>query len=508
MRNICIKWIRRVACCGAWSCTVGLGLLLSLHGEAVALIIGPLRPIDVFAIQAGDVAADASKVNRSKAEFNRQIDEARRAYHGNPKDRAAEQVLARLLWDKDWYFVALRLNSLDGRDAASALDSIIGGKPLDGGIDPLVQAAFVDWVRTIRSGLGARSDRALVIILDEASVRKAVKDSEPAYRKYRERRDALELENHAFGNGLGLPWNRVLASCLAGGNSAMHCRCQVGRLRQVRLEAKELDLLTDGYRVKMLHAANPLVFQQVDTLSCTNLVLADLPDWRPEPIKAAAAGNLALSKGSTDLLKQEAVRFHPGHMVGGKGDWPFREKYLNRLIGAPEKMLLVCQYSVVKDGRELVGKEVFWNESPPANIEEMLAEDRGRDLGTLGKAALRECPGTYAEAQRRSRESRNVASLARPEQSPTAPVTAAAPAAVTLPPRGTAAGTSLPASSGNSGVSGPSIGDLARERREKRLADARARSEAARSERAARLQDQRGYRAARAQERELSRGSR
>ena len=135
-----------------------------------------------------------------KAEFNSRIASARRAFLATaqtPNARAtAESNFAKLLLEKDLYFLIMHLNEgFSDRSIAivRGLEAISGG-PLDKGIPSDGRVAFEAWVRGVRASLGAPRDGQFpAAALQPGRLQQAIQATDPLYQEYKRLRDRQEI---------------------------------------------------------------------------------------------------------------------------------------------------------------------------------------------------------------------------------------------------------------------------------------------------------------------------
>jgi hypothetical protein len=150
---------------------------------------------DYFRKNAADAIIAAIALKRSAGQFEGRIEAARQDYFSAPaarRERAGDEF-AQLLLAKDLLFADILVR--DGinphSEAVLAVMAMRGGRPLDGGIRPTALPSFRTWVRSIRSGLGATSDEAL-LMPDQAAFEKALIASAGNFEAYRKERDLAE----------------------------------------------------------------------------------------------------------------------------------------------------------------------------------------------------------------------------------------------------------------------------------------------------------------------------
>lgn len=201
-----------------FACVAWMVLYAAAYPSAHAAVGDPL-PIEEFSLfgfVTGEVAQltqDVIGLGIEQALFQDQIATARRDLHRQWTDPAARKAaashLAELLFQKDLMYALLPLSEGPNQGwESSKLFYQLSGQPLDGGISPHTQAAFLHWVVTIRGNLGVYGEEQLspLKLADPALLMPALQKSQPAYRDYAQIRDADEAARF-----LPLPPERLAA---------------------------------------------------------------------------------------------------------------------------------------------------------------------------------------------------------------------------------------------------------------------------------------------------------
>ena len=151
----------------------------------------------------------ASNLIGTKTVFNMKIEAARNRYFATLNDPAAhpqaEEEFARLLLDKDLYYIALALmnpvrGGNEGPGLLHAIDHLVGG-PLDGSMGG-TGMPFKALVRSLRSKLGATDDRMPIAVgvLVPGQYQKALAESLPQFQAHIADRMRDEYSRYAMKN--------------------------------------------------------------------------------------------------------------------------------------------------------------------------------------------------------------------------------------------------------------------------------------------------------------------
>lgn len=151
----------------------------------------------------------ASNLIGTKMAFNMKIEAARARYFATLKDLAAhaeaEEEFARLLLEKDLYYIALALmnpvrGGNEGPGLFQAIDHLAGG-PLDGSMGG-TGMPFKALVRSLRSKLGATDDRMPIAVgvLVPGQYQKALAESLPQFQAHIADRMRHEYSRYAMQN--------------------------------------------------------------------------------------------------------------------------------------------------------------------------------------------------------------------------------------------------------------------------------------------------------------------
>lgn len=150
--------------------------------------------------QTVQLLEDVVALGAAQASFQVQLDSARNALERSwsdpvQRDQAARQ-LAELLFQKDVMYALLPISEgvSEGWKRSEAFNRL-AGSPVDGGISPFAQGAFLHWVQTVRAHLNAYDEALLspLVSANGALLSSAIEKSQPAYRRYTQIRDAEEL---------------------------------------------------------------------------------------------------------------------------------------------------------------------------------------------------------------------------------------------------------------------------------------------------------------------------
>jgi hypothetical protein len=179
---------------------VGTVLLVLLReASADTVVIGTPGQIGaaLFGAQVGSALGAGVDFARVKAQVNAQIGAARRRFFAEyPKGRdfaQAEKEFANLLWEKDLYYMSMRLSTGSMPSTLGKLDAVTGG-PLDNGIPSEAGAFFGRWVSGIRNHLGAKSRAPLARFPSQSELLAALDANKDAYAQYKKARDEAEFE--------------------------------------------------------------------------------------------------------------------------------------------------------------------------------------------------------------------------------------------------------------------------------------------------------------------------
>lgn len=137
-----------------------------------------------------------AELSQQMAQFDGEIEAARRAYFAAPAAHRAEagNKFGALLFQKDLLIAMGRVVSPDpNNDLASSLMALAnGGRPPDGGIPPIARREFNDWVTAIQMHAGTATGR----MANPVQVALAIKSSDTLdeYQAYRRIRDQAEWD--------------------------------------------------------------------------------------------------------------------------------------------------------------------------------------------------------------------------------------------------------------------------------------------------------------------------
>lgn len=163
--------------------------------------VGRVTIGDVIREDLTNALAAQQQATKNKSEFNRRIAKARQGFletARTPGTRAkAEAEFAKLLLEKDLYFLTLYLNegfSERNISIVKGLERVTGGD-LDNGIPSDGRAAFESWVRGIRASLGAARDGQMAMAaLQPDRLQQALQANDSTYQAYKRLRDRQEIQ--------------------------------------------------------------------------------------------------------------------------------------------------------------------------------------------------------------------------------------------------------------------------------------------------------------------------
>lgn len=224
----------------------------STYGEDV-IWIGQPTARDYMALNMRRALEQYSELRQQMAQFEAQIEEARRAYFAaSPSDRAAAgDKFGEMLFQKDLLIAWPRVAS-DG-DSAKLMAGIIAlandGRPPDGGIPPSAREAFNNWVIVLRFSVGG----AVGMTLDPIKAGDALQNSASLkeYEEYRRLRDQAEWdewESQRNGGMRKLLANHVLSPRTYFGENVMKAGFdyQVAQLNNHILQCEYAGRQVDG----------------------------------------------------------------------------------------------------------------------------------------------------------------------------------------------------------------------------------------------------------------------
>ncbi len=189
-------------------CHMRIGVMLLaasawLPSAAQETWIGTRTIGEVRREQAVNAIMAVREAVQSKTQFSKDIAAARKAFFDTatrPGERpAVEKRFADMLKAKDFYYAQQMVTegtSEYSQKRVAGLDALTGGA-LDGGIPEAGRAAFHDWVDALRTSLGARDRKQMLVVGDATQVRKALANNMGLYEAYARLRDKHEFDVRA-----------------------------------------------------------------------------------------------------------------------------------------------------------------------------------------------------------------------------------------------------------------------------------------------------------------------
>ncbi len=157
----------------------------------------------------GDVAQQIGEFRSRSAAAGAEIARFRRAFYeeldSGVRGGQAEQEFSQVLLEKDVYYMSLYAagGMLFGKQDVERVDKL-GGRPIDGGIDPHASTMFGEWVSAIRQRLGAQNNE-FIFFPSPLKFREAFEASQAEYQAYKLVRDKYELRQWQMSRRPKLP---------------------------------------------------------------------------------------------------------------------------------------------------------------------------------------------------------------------------------------------------------------------------------------------------------------
>lgn len=185
--------------------SITCGVALLVLGTSSPLLAqqtwtGPMTIGEMRREQAVNAIMAVREAVQSKTQFNRDIAAARQAFFDTATKPAArvsvEKRFGDMLKAKDFYYAQQMVTegtSEYSQKRVAGMDAITGGA-VDGGIPDAARAAFHEWVDALRTSLGARDRKQMLVVGDAVQVKKAVADNMGLYEAYARLRDKHEFD--------------------------------------------------------------------------------------------------------------------------------------------------------------------------------------------------------------------------------------------------------------------------------------------------------------------------
>ena len=178
-----------------------VAILVAGAAGADEVLLGQPTIGDLNRYNFGEVIKAGQRAAIAKQEFNAAMGDAREQFFTtdfkSAAHKAAEVKFARLLQDKDRFYLIFCLTGgvQDGlsRMAGAGLLTGGGGAMPDNGISRLALPAFARWVNAVRATLGAKTERQLLVLVDESAIAKALDANFDSYARYKVERDKGEF---------------------------------------------------------------------------------------------------------------------------------------------------------------------------------------------------------------------------------------------------------------------------------------------------------------------------